>query len=437
MAEAIIIGAGVAGMGAAYFLSENRIDSTIYEKSKEPDKDLFAPFNGFKFDYASHIILTHHDSLLKLLRNLTEETKANGFPNIRHIYKGYSIKHPPIENLHELPKPLVIKIVKEISELSAQNEKSACNLKDWLYASFGKTYTDSILEKFIQKTYTLPSYKIDFSEIKNEFERSSFTNILIGALTNKTFNQNGKPKNNFPREDNHSVVRKQEKTEMNIKFGYAIDTIDPVKRTVIFENGEKENYNYLISSIPLPDLIECINEVPERIKSATNKLATTSCVAVNIETKRKMVSDSHCSYYYDSNILFSQLIYPQEYALNKITETHGSVQAIIHFSKKYKPLYLQPDNFIEPVINNMKRCNILKEQDVIIYKTAKLLPYANIIHDFKRKQSLLLIHKFLKDHNIIYCGRYGLWTNMKVEQSYESGISAAKEVKFLLTVKKV
>lgn len=435
MAETIIIGAGFAGIGAAHFLSTNRIDSTIFEKKEAPEEDRDAPENEFEFDYYSQIGSTQNERFAKLFNGSDEIERTTERLNISHFLNGCILNDPPIENLHKLPKALVIKIVKELSELKTQNKKSAYNLKECLYATFGKTYTDLFLEKLIQKTYTLPSNKIDFSEIINEFERSAFGDILIGALTNKITETNETLKGNYALKGNLSTFLNN--VRVQTKFGYKVKSIDAKEKIVFFENGEKKSYRYLVSSIPLPDLIGFIKDIPENIKYATEKLAFTSCVLVDIRTEKKLSSNSHCAYFYDSDILFSQLIFPQAFLKINTSKNHGRVQALVHFSKKYKPLHLHPGSFIEPIINNLKRFDILEEHNKIDYKSARLLPYANIIHDFNRRSNLSVIHKYLIELNIFYCGSYGLWTNLKADESFESGVSAAKKVKNLLGVKTI
>ena len=432
MTKTIIIGAGFAGIGAARFFTVNSIDATVFEQQKDPEKNLTPNGNVFRFDFGSQIVSTSNKNFANLF-NDSCTNKAEKEPlNIRHFLKGYSIIHPAIENLHKLPKPLVIKIVSELSELKTQNDKSTLNLREWLYAKVGKTYTDSFLEKIIRKTYTLPSEKIDFTDTINEFEQSSFEDILAGALAHKKIKSNGKTENTYPLRGDFKTILKKAKTEIQIKFGYAVKSIDPKEKVVVFENGEKENYNYLVSSMPLPDLIGCINDIPDNIKRATEKLAWTSCVVVDIETNRNLSSNVHYAFFYDNDILFSQLIFPQTFPEKSSPKNYGTVQAIVHFSKKYKPLHLHPDSFIEPVINNLKRYKILGENNKVVSKAARLLPYANIIHDFNRRANLSVIHKYLDEINILYCGRYGLWTNLKADESYTSGETAAKKVRAIL-----
>jgi|GEM_PF-6403183 len=431
MAKTIIIGAGFAGIGAARFLAANKIDSIVFEKRQNPEGNLYASYK-MNFDDSSHIVSTKNEQFAKLFNNASDKTEAvTEHLNIRHFFKGHNIMHPPLQNLHKLPKSLIIKIVNEISELKTSREKLACNLKQWLYANFGETYTESLLEKLIQKTYTLSSEKIDFSDMKNEFHRSSFGDILLGALTEETPHPNDGFKVDYPLKGDFLQFLTRAKSEVQIKFGYTVKSIDLKEKIVFFENGEKESYSFLISSMPLPDLIECIKGIPDKIKFPTEKLAWTSCVIVDIAIKRKLASNVHCAFFYDSDIIFSQLIFRQTFSGRNTQENYETIQAHIHFSEKYRPLHLPPNSFIGPVINNLKRCDIIDDNDKIVCQSSRKLTYANIIHDFNRRANLSTIHKKLDELNIFYCGRYGLWNNMKADESFESGENAAKKVKNL------
>lgn len=433
MTKIIIIGAGFAGIGASNYLSENNIDATIFEKEETPiDHQKNAVANEFIFDQKLHLLPTQDKEFGVLFRDLNGKESTLDYLNIRHFLKGNSIKHPPIENLHGLPKDLVIKIVTELSELKSENEKLAGNMKEWLYATFGQIYTDLILEKLIQKTYTLPSEKIDHTEIKNDFKQSAFGDILLGALTDKTKKTSGEIKIHYLLNGDISAFPKRKNADIQIKYGYKVKSVDTHEKIVFFENGEKESYNYLISSMPLPDLINCIRRVPGKIQLMSEKLAFTNCVTVTIGIDKKLSSKLYYTFFYDNDILFSKLIFPNTFPEKNTLENYSYFQAFIHFSTKYKPLHLYPQSFIEPVIHNLIRCAIIDENDRIIYKTADLKPYANIIHDFNRRPSLRTVHNYLDAVDIFYCGKYGMWANLNADESFESGISAAKKVKDIL-----
>jgi len=55
-----------------------------------------------------------------------------------------------------------------------------------------------------------------------------------------------------------------------------------------------------------------------------------------------------------------------------------------------------------------------------------VLPYANVIFDLERAASLALVHGYLDELGIGYCGRYGDWGYMWTDESFMSGERAAE-----------
>ena len=105
----------------------------------------------------------------------------------------------------------------------------------------------------------------------------------------------------------------------------------------------------------------------------------------------------------------------------------GSIQAEVYFSDKYKPFTGSPDDWIEPVITDLRRCGLLREDDHILCRKAMLLRYANIIFDLDRAAALKTVHGYLDDLGIAYCGRYGDWGYMWTDESFKSGELAAEK----------
>jgi protoporphyrinogen oxidase len=103
----------------------------------------------------------------------------------------------------------------------------------------------------------------------------------------------------------------------------------------------------------------------------------------------------------------------------------GSIQAEVYFSEKYKPLTGSPDDWIAPVIADLRKCGLLREDDKILSTGSRVLKYANIIFDLDRASALATVHGYLDEVGIAYCGRYGDWGYMWTDESFKSGEGAA------------
>jgi protoporphyrinogen oxidase len=113
-------------------------------------------------------------------------------------------------------------------------------------------------------------------------------------------------------------------------------------------------------------------------------------------------------------------------AASNAPQSAGSIQAEVYFSKKYRPLDRRPEDCIDMVIRDLRKCGLLREEDRILSRSAFLVPYANVIFDLERTEAVKIVHGYLDDVGIAYCGRYGDWGYMWTDESFISGERAAE-----------
>jgi protoporphyrinogen oxidase len=212
----------------------------------------------------------------------------------------------------------------------------------------------------------------------------------------------------------------------NMKLNHELVSVDPRSREIKFSNGVVTQYDTLISSVPLPDLIRMIDGAPEDVVAASKRLACSTCVLVNIGVNREDLSNAHMTYFYDEDICFTRLGFPHMLSARNAPPGTGNIQAEVYFSDKYKPFTGAPEDWIEPVIRDLRRCGLLREDDEILCSKAMLLRYANIIFDLERAEALKIVHAYLDEIGIAYCGRYGDWGYMWTDESFKSGELAAE-----------
>ena len=87
-----------------------------------------------------------------------------------------------------------------------------------------------------------------------------------------------------------------------------------------------------------------------------------------------------------------------------------------------------PDDWIEPVIKDLRRCGLLREDDRILFRNSILVRYANVIFDLERAAALETVHGYLDDIGIGYCGRYGEWGYLWTDEVFKSGENVAQRI---------
>lgn len=195
--------------------------------------------------------------------------------------------------------------------------------------------------------------------------------------------------------------------------------IDIKQKEIYLNTGEIKKYDTLVSSIPLPELIKCIKNVPKYVLEATSFLNWTSLLMLNFYVKRKISKLSQWNYYYDEDIPYSRIFYMSKFTKNNSLDGYITLQIEIPYSKD-KPIILGKEELINKVIQYIHKTENIG-CDEIKYLGDINIEYGYVIYDFNQKKSLETIHKFLDDNGIYYCGRFGEWAYLWSDQALISG----------------
>src|SRR5205823_844791 len=149
--------------------------------------------------------------------------------------------------------------------------------------------------------------------------------------------------------------------------------LDVGQRELTFANGVTRAYDYLITSMPLPRLIERMVDAPAHVRAAAKCLACTSCVTVNVGINAEGISPAQWRYFYDADFTFTRLSCPHLLSPHAVPPGHSAVQAEVYFSDKYKPLDRSPESYIEPVIRDLRRCGMIPESTDVVFREARVV----------------------------------------------------------------
>lgn len=433
MSNTIILGAGMAGCGAAHELHKAGIKARLFEKHNYIGGHA-ASFssNGFVFDDGPHISFTKNERLKKLFAESINHKYEEFSAEVNNYWNGHWVKHPAQVNLHGLPEEMVITIIEEFFKANNEEKGEIRNYKDWLYASFGKTFSDNFPIRYTKRYHTTTADNMDTDWIGPRLYQPDIKEVLRGAINPDIKSVHYVSDFRYPSFGGFVSFLNMFINQADFHLDHELVSLNPETKELTFANNKKANYNQLISSIPLPVLIPMIKSVPDEVKLAAEKLACTTCVIVNVGIDRENLSESHWTYFYDEEFIFTRIAFIHMQSPNNVPSGCGSIQTEIYFSDKYKPLDRTPEECIEPAISDLKKCGLIKEDDTIVFKEARLIKHANVIFDLERQSALSIVHGYLDDIGVNYCGRFGEWGYQWTDDSFLSGENAAKKVLKLL-----
>ncbi len=430
MQEVVILGAGMAGFGAAHRLHELGVKSVMFERNRYYGGNAasFRSTDAFIFDVGPHISFTK----VKRIQDLFAESVDFEFETIQagvnNYWQGHLIKHPVQCNLYGLPVDLVVKAISDFVYANNHDCGENKNYSDWLIASYGKTLAETFPMQYTKKFHTTTADNMSTDWIGPRMYRPGLEEVLSGALSPQTTDVHYVSHFRYPTHGGFGSFFNRFLRQTDLKMGFELVNLDPGSRKLYFANGTEMTYDKLISSIPLPELISMIEGVTADVVDAAQKLACTTCVVVNIGINRDDISETQWTYFYEDDFFFTRLSYPHMLSPNNSPRGTGTIQAEVYYSNKYKPLDREPQECIAPVISDLIRCGVVREDDEILYRDARIIPYANVIFDLERADALSTVHGYLDDIGIAYCGRYGEWGYLWTDESFLSGENAAQRI---------
>lgn len=427
MKRIAILGSGISALGAAQALAGESAEVVLYDKNARAGghtNSLTYP-QGFVFDMGPHVSFTSDTRIQELLAAAVDgefETHKYRFNN---NWEKLWLKHPVQTNLYGLPPDLITKIVTDFVEESARGTEIR-NYQDWLTVAYGRTFAERFPEQYTYKYHTTHARNLTTDWMGPRMYRPKLEEMIRGALTAETPNVHYIQSFRYPKRGGFGAYLDKWLASSRIELSHEVTRIDPTQRTLAFRNGRTQGYDALISSVALTDLIPMIAGVPEDVRAAARLLACSACVLVNIGVARDDFASTHVSYFYDFDVVFPRTSYPHLMSSGNAPPGCGSVQVEVYFSPKYRPFTGKPADYIEPVIRDLVRCGVFREDERILLKDAVFAPYANIIFDHDRVAALATVHGFMDDVAIRHCGRFGDWGYYWTDDSIKSGEVAAR-----------
>jgi UDP-galactopyranose mutase len=213
-----------------------------------------------------------------------------------------------------------------------------------------------------------------------------------------------------------------------IELNADVVSVSPEKHLVTLADGRQYRYENLISTMPLPELIRRMgSEAPHPIRKAAAALRHVSVRCVNLGIGRENISEKHWIYYPEDTIFHR--IFLQGNASPECNPPGGfGLTCEITYSPT-KPLPFDGQELIDRCMEDCIKVGLLTRDDKLVTANLVDMPYAYVVYDHVRKQSVETVKRWLLERDIILSGRYSEWEYYNSDHAFLAGKKAAEMVK--------
>jgi len=426
MKKVVVIGAGLAGVSAAYHLQEY---SPILFERESSIGGLCRSFNqdGFTFDCTGHLIHLKNAYVKELVARLLPDA-FNSHERLAAIYSQSTMTPYPFQaNTFGLPAEVVKEcVVGFVETLQAPPNGGPKNFHEWVLKTFGSGIAKHFMLPYNEKFWKQDLRSITADWVSWSIPKPSLDEVVNGALglTNKGMGYN--PRFIYPKTGGiECLPLALARPVRRVHLNETLESIDPKRKVVRMASGREEPYDSLITSLPLPETFRLLKDTPETLRYAASLLRAIGVFNINIGIDRPNVSDQHWIYYPEGQYIFSRVGFPMNFSTAVAPAGTSSMYIEITYQPGQKP---NPEEAYARSIADLQRCGILRESDRILTRLDLDIKTAYIVFDEHRQTHLQSLIGYLESRDIHTAGRYGQWDYYSMEDSIRSGKTIAEKV---------
>lgn len=422
----VIIGAGPAGVSAAYHLADAE-ETVVLEAAAEPG-GLCRSFElgNAVFDFGGHAFFTRHD----YVRELATQHCASGIytqPRKAWVYShGTFLPYPFQSRLYGLPAEVVEDCLVGLCEAARSAGTEPANLADWIHRSFGPGIAKHFLTPYNEKLWAYPLTEISPEWSSDRIVTPKIRAIVRGALSSADFNDFPNATVSYPAQGGFFGLYRgmANRVEDGIRQATVV-RVDTARRAVYTHDGQRFDYDVLVSTMPLDRLVAITEGLDSCCASAAATLRWNSLYLVNLVFERRAVTDMHRIYSADPAVPFHKLVCNSNSSAWLKQNTCFGIQAEVSFSE-HKAVRLA--GLERRVLKSVTEMGIVTTDDRVTHSDVVTVPYAYPVYTARTHAAREHLLDSLREFGILCAGRFGEWQYINSDDAIMAGRHRAEEI---------
>ncbi|MDR0306555.1 MAG: FAD-dependent oxidoreductase [Chitinispirillales bacterium] len=432
MKNVVIIGCGLAGIGAAWKLKQEKdekapLNCTLFEKETRAGGLCRTERQGdFLFDYTGHLLHFStdffKDHVLALIGSILEQRNRSAWIFSKNVYTRYPFQ----ANLFGLPTDVVAECLYEYSKQYFKDNKADINtFEDWIRVYFGDGIARHFMIPYNGKIYRVHPRELT-PDAGGRFVPSSDLMLLLNGALSDMGGQLGYNSHFFYPSNGgiEAMVSAMTAGLDNINLSEGVERIIPSEQILITTRGRKVQYDFIISTQPLPLLVNGIEDDIGDIRDAASRLRAVSVLNINLGIKGDL-GDRHWIYVPEEEYLFHRLGFTNNFSDSMAPSGHSSIYLEISYDPKKG---IDVEWARGKCVDDLIKMGIIGSADQVVCEKILDIPYGYVIFDDQRQNSIDKINNYLESKNIYSAGRFGSWEYSSMEDAFLLGVKAAESI---------
>ncbi|MFH0902290.1 MAG: NAD(P)-binding protein [Pseudomonadota bacterium] len=457
--EVVILGGGLTGISTALHL-RRRYWQLIEKEQRLGGQATSDSRAGFTFDKTGHWLHLRDEHTKKLVASAFGNGMTSTERRARIFANGVLTRYPFQANLHGQPPQVVEECLLGFIEAWLRREResratpsvpdpdapssndgsrdgsrarqsSSLSFEEFILEQFGPGIARHFMIPYNRKLWGVEPREMVASWCSRFVPKPCLREVVAGALGTLSAELGYNTSFLYPRAGGIEsftralveLLATQQAGRGEIAVGASVDAVD-LTRKEVWVGGERLPYESLVSTLPLPELIGRIRELPAHIEQWAAKLRWTRVRYLNVGAKSAPPADYHWIYVPEERYPFYRAgVYSN--VAQSMAPPGGSSLYVELSLRGPRPTGAAVDSLVGEVTRALVCASALRSvEDVVVADLAEL-EYAYVIFDEHHAEATRRILGWLSANDVRSCGRYGSWTYNAMEDCILAGRDTA------------
>lgn len=437
-----IIGAGPAGMTAAYELVKAGATVEIFESgSAVGGMAKSISLWDQTVDLGPHRFFSSDTRVNKLWLEVAGRDYEMVNRLTRILYKGKFYHYPlkPFNALHNLGiLEAFLCLGSYLRELIVPRKQSdSPTFEEWVVSRFGRRLFTIFFKTYSEKLWGIPCSELDADFAAQRIKKFSLLEAIksafgLGATKHKTLvDQFAYPHGST------GIIYERMASECRQKGGQ-IHLRTPVKRVIVEKScavgielfdGTVRTFDHIISSMPITHLVERMDPVAQQTRDALTQLKFRNTVLVFLRIGGRDLFKDNWIYVHSAELATGRIANFRNWIPHVFGNSPDTVLALEYWCYSSDALWQRPDaDLVTQATTEIQKSGLLHGRPVLDGHVVRL-ENAYPVYARGYKEPLTLITDFLKTiDNLSIIGRYGSFKYNNQDHSMLMGYLAAQNI---------
>lgn len=445
--KVVVLGAGLAGLSAAWKLSERGIQVELIEKeSAVGGLSRSIRRQGYTFDLGGHRFITDDPNLLNEMQLLLGDDllirTRKSIIKLQDKYLRYPLcakdvifKINPWFGMSCLLDYLFINFKNKISPVPE------ISVEDWLIKRFGRSIYNSFFKNYSTKLWGISPAHLSADWAAQRILQLHLWKVLSSILLGKRRSDPRTYASNFyyPRKGigqiAESMSRTIEKNSGQIRLNSFVKKIhlegDEV-REIIYEQDGKEKIasgDFFVSTIPMNELLkDMVPSINGEYIAIANSMKFRAIKFLNIMLNTEQVSDNTWIYIPEEKFLFFRIQEPKNWNPSNSPEGKTSLTLEIACNEGDAIWGASDEEIYNRCVDDLKKLGLINGVEVdgyFIEKERHGYPVYDLNYSRKIKKIVQRLGEII---NLLSIGRQGLFRYNNMDHSIKMGFLAVQHI---------